>query len=248
MKENNLKTIFTYLFICFILCNCTTFTGEPIEKTFELPSTYTELQVEDAIDVIISNEQDQISVITTEKIINDIIIDNIDNKLHIYVKKKFHINTPNIEVILPYNSNLQKIKLSGAAEFKSILTLKNKEIDIDLSGASDLKCDIEADKIKIKLSGASDASLSGKTNTLAIELSGASNITKKIIDNHYSLVCNQCECNLSGASDAYIHCNDNINIINLSGASNLHYTGNAKITLNDGNSIAGSSNISHDTL
>jgi hypothetical protein len=43
-------------------------------------------------------------------------------------------------------------------------------------------------------------------------------------------------------------CNDNINIINLSGASTLHYTGNAKITLNDGDNISGSSDIIHDTL
>ncbi|MBR4154764.1 MAG: DUF2807 domain-containing protein, partial [Paludibacteraceae bacterium] len=90
--------------------------------------------------------------------------------------------------------------------------------------------------------------LCGETNTLSIESSGASSITKKIIDNHYSLICNQCECDLSGSSDVNIHCNDNINIINLSGASNLHYTGNAKITLNDGDNISGSSDIIHDTL
>ena len=282
----NLKTTLLYLFICTIFCNCSTFTGEQIEKTFDIDNSYTELQIENSIEVIISNEQNQISVITTDKLINDVVIDKINNKLRLYLKKNFHIYRSEIKIILPHNPNLQKVELHNASEFQSEFALINKDIDINLSGASDFQCDIEADEIEIELSGSSDfkgnliaqninielsgasdikgnltaqntnielsgssdATLLGETNTLSIESSGASSITKKIIDNHYSLICNQCECDLSGSSDAYIHCNDNINIINLSGASSLHYTGNAKITLNDGDNISGSADIIHDTL
>ena len=263
----NLKTTLLYLFICTIFCNCTTFTGEKIEKTFDIDNSYTELQIENAINVIASNEQDQISVITTEKLINDVVIEKTDNKLRLYLKKNIHLYRSDIKIILPYNPNLQEIELSGASNFQSEFTLKNEKIDINLSGASDFQCDIEAKEIEIELSGSadfkgnliaqninielsgsSDATLCGETNTLSIKSSGASSITKKIINNHYSLICNQCECDLSGSSDVYIHCNDNINIINLSGASSLHYTGNAKITLNDGDNISGSSDIIHDTL
>ena len=282
----NLKSTLFYLFICTIFCNCTTFTGEQIEKTFDIDNSYSELQIENSIEVIISNEQDQISVITTDKLINDVVIDKINNKLRLYLKKNFHIYRSEIKIILPHNPNLQKVELHNASEFQSEFALINKDIDINLSGASDFQCDIEADEIEIELSGSSDfkgnliaqninielsgasdikgnltaqntnielsgssdATLLGETNTLSIESSGASSITKKIIDNHYSLICNQCECDLSGSSDAYIHCNDNINIINLSGASSLHYTGNAKITLNDGDNISGSADIIHDTL
>ena len=74
----NLKSTLFYLFICTIFCNCTTFTGEQIEKTFDIDNYYTELQIEDAINVIISNEQDQISIITTENLINDVVIEKID--------------------------------------------------------------------------------------------------------------------------------------------------------------------------
>ena len=263
----NLKTTLLYLFICTIFCNCTTFTGEKIEKTFDIDNSYTELQIENAINVIVSNEQDQISVITTEKLINDVVIEKTDNKLRLYLKKNIHLYRSDIKIILPYNPNLQEIELSGASDFQSDFALQSKEIDIDISGASDFQCDIKADEIEIELSGSadfkgnliaqninielsgsSDATLCGETNTLSIKSSGASSITKKIINNHYSLICNQCECDLSGSSDVYIHCNDNINIINLSGASSLHYTGNAKITLNDGDNISGSSDIIHDTL
>ena len=265
--KTKLKITLLFLFICTIFCNCSTFSGKKIEKTFDIDNSYTELIVKDAIEVIISNEQDQISVITTENLINDVIIEKTDNRLRLYLKKNIRIYRSDLKIILPYNPNLQKIELSGASNFQSELTLKNEEIDINISGASDFQCDIEAKEIEIELSGASDikgnliaqnldielsgasdATLSGETNTLSIELSGASNMVKKIIDNRYSLICNQCECDLSGASDAYIHCNDNINIINLAGASNLHYTGNAKITLNDSDNISGSSDIIHDTL
>ena len=87
----NLKTTLFYLFICTIFCNCSTFTGEQIEKTFDIDNYYTELQIEDAINVIISNEQNQISIITTENLINDVVIEKIDNKLRLYLKKNFHI-------------------------------------------------------------------------------------------------------------------------------------------------------------
>ena len=84
----NLKSTLFYLFICTIFCNCSTFTGEQIEKTFDIDNFYTELQIEDAINVIISNEQNQISIITTENLINDVVIEKIDNKLRLYLKKK----------------------------------------------------------------------------------------------------------------------------------------------------------------
>ncbi|MEE1090049.1 MAG: hypothetical protein UH103_01340, partial [Paludibacteraceae bacterium] len=48
----NLKTTLFYLFICTIFCNCSTFTGEQIEKTFDIDNYYTELQIEDAIKFI----------------------------------------------------------------------------------------------------------------------------------------------------------------------------------------------------
>ncbi len=282
----NLKTKLLCLFLCTIFCSCSTFTGEKIEKVFDIDNSYSKLRVEDDINVIISNEQDQISVIATGNIINNVVIEERDNKLRLYLAKNNLISRSNIQIILPYNPNLQEVELNGASKFQSEFALKNKEIDIDLSSASDFKCDIEADEIEINLSessdfrgnltaqnidieqsgssdlegnitaqnidielhGSADATLIGETDRLTIKLSGSSNITKKIIDNHYSLICNQCECDLSGSSDAYIHCNDNINIINLSGSSKLHYTGNAKITLNYGDNISGSSDIIHDTL
>ena len=133
----NLKTTLFYLFICTIFCNCSTFTGEQIEKTFDIDNIYTELQIEDAINVIISNEQDQISIISTENLINDVAIEKIDNKLRLYLKKNFHIYRSEIKIILPHNPNLQKVELHGASDFQSDFALQSKEIDIDISGASD---------------------------------------------------------------------------------------------------------------
>lgn len=249
--------------VLFAFCSCQEFAGDPVTKEFNIEKSYTELQVEDAFIVTVSDEVSQASVTVGENLMPKVVVEVVNNTLKIRLKGNHSSYGSDMKVILPYNADLTGVDLSGASEFHSEYGLYGEEVEIDLSGASDFYCDIEADEIDmdlsgssniygnvsakmldIDLSGASDAKLEGQVGTLKLDLTGASNIVKNIAGNRYTLVCDQCEGSVSGASNVYIHCDGSIKV-SLSGASDLHYTGNASTA---GCSTSGASEIIHDVL
>lgn len=257
-----------YLFVLSALVllafsSCKKIAGDPITKEFVIEGTYTELEVHNDFDVTVSDAATEIIITAGEKIMPKVMVEIVDNTLKIHLKPLTFNYGAKMTVILPYNADLTSVDLSGASEFHSGYGLYGEKVEVELSGASDFYCDIEADEIDMNLSGASyaegtidasdldldmsgasDVTLKGQVTTLNLDLSGASSIKKTLIGSRYGFECDFCNGKLSGASDAYIHCNMNIKV-DLSGASDLHFTG-------DGNpadsSTSGGSNIYHDVL
>ena len=135
-----------------------------------------------------------------------------------------------------------EVELSGASDF--YCDIEANEIDMDISGASHFTGTIDASNLDLDMSGASDATLMGQVTTLDLDLSGASSIKKTINGSSYGFECDVCKGEMSGASDAYIHCNSIIKV-NLSGGSDLHYTG---VAITTDSNCTGGSNIIHDVL
>ena len=229
--------------VLFAFSSCQKYAGNPITKDFYIEGSYTELQVEDAFDVTVSDDATQITITAGENVMPNVVVEIVDNTLKIYLKG-WHINRgADMTVILPYNPDLTSVDLSGASEFHSEYGLEGQKVEVELSGAADFYCDVVADEIDmeasgassingnvtatdldLELSGASNATLMGQVNKLDIELSGASDIKKTVEGGRYGLVCDQCEGSMSGSCNAYIHCDGRI-CVDLSGASTLHYTG-----------------------
>jgi hypothetical protein len=275
-----------YLFVLstlvlFAFSSCQKFAGTPITKDFSIEGSYTELEVHNAFDVTVSDAVDAITITVGENVMPKVVVEVVDNTLKIYLKPVGNIYGGEMKAIIPYNANLTSVDLSGASEFRSEYGLDGDkvlvelsgasdfycdinanevnidlsgssnfygeiladEIDMDLSGSSDIESELSADELDLDLSGASDATLEGEVDNLKIKMTGSSNIVRKVVGNHYALVCNQCEGTISGASKAFIHCDGTIRV-NLSGASDLHFTG-------DGNpadsSTSGGSNIIHES-
>lgn len=227
-----------------VLCGCSKTDGDPITKEFGINNTYTELNVSHAFNVTVSDEVTQVTVTAGDRIMPKVIVEEKNGKLTIRLKN-LTVANGSLTALIPYNSNLKDVDLSGASEFHSQHPIAAQSVSINLSGASRFYGEIVATtKLDINLSGKSDATLTGTVGILDLELSGASNIMQTIVGNEYGLSCNNCEGDLSGASTAYIHCDGTI-AINLSGASTIHYTGNASTS---GCSLSGSSNVIHDVL
>ncbi|MBO4599106.1 MAG: DUF2807 domain-containing protein [Bacteroidales bacterium] len=224
------------------LCGCSKWAGDPITQEFSIDGTYTELQVEDAFDVYVSNEVSQITVTAGDNIMPKVKVEKNGDKLEIYLKGWSTSYGSDMKVLLPANPNLQKVNLSGASDFYGDLAADN--VEIVLSGSSDIEGSVAATNLSITLSGSSDATLEGQVGKLILALSGSSDLEKKMVGNHYALSCDECEGTISGSSEAYIHCDGNIKV-KVSGSSSLHYTGYATTT---GSSTSGSSDIEHDAF
>ena len=224
-------------------CGCSKMDGDPITKEFSITGSYTALDVDDAFDVTVSDTVSQAVVTAGDNIISKVRVEKDGNTLKIYLKG-WTVSHSKMNVTLPYNPDLTSVDLSGASGFRSSFTLQGQKIEIECSGASDFYGFVEADELELDLSGASDATIDGTANKLGMDISGSSDLKQKIVDNRYSLVCNQCKCSISGSSDVYIHCDGTISG-SVSGSSNLHYTGNAATS---GCSTSGGSSVSHDVL
>lgn len=244
-------------------CSCSEWAGDPITQKFNIDGTYTELEVEDAFDVVVSDTATMITITAGENVMPKVKVVNSGDKLSIYLKGWASNRGKDMTVIIPYNPDLKKVDLSGASDFYSDFPLRGQNVEIELSGASDFYGDIEAEEVdmdlsgassvkgnvtaselELDMSGASDAMLTGQVSTLKLGLSGASSLKKSIVGSHYAFACGGCEGSMSGSSDAYIHCDGSITV-SLSGASDLYYTGSA---VTRGSSTSGGSNIVHDEL
>ena len=226
--------------VLLALGSCNKFLLSDIIETneYSIEGTYTELQVENAFDVTVSDTATKITVYADQNVMPYVIVEKVGDKLKIHLKSfNFNIGMVLNEVVLPYNPDLKKVNLSGDSEFHSAYGLEGDEVEVKLSGASDFYCDIDAEEVEIDLSGASTINGNLTATELDLDLSGASNAT---LTGQVTTL----DIELSGASNAYLHCDGSIKV-SLSGASDLHYTGDASTT---GSNTSGGSDLIHDKL
>ncbi len=117
---------------------------------------------------------------------------------------------------------IDRLSISGACDVFINGTLKAEDLNINQSGASDLKGKIVVNKLSVDLSGASDITISGSAMQLKVEASGASDFKG------FDLVTDICNANASGASDIKITVNRELSA-HASGASDVRYKGNGVI-------------------
>lgn len=205
--------------VLFAFCSCSKFAGEPITKDFSISGAYNALEVEDAFDVTVSDLATQVTITAGEKVMPNVVVETVDSTLKIYLKG-WHTNLgKEMTVILPYNFDLRSVDLSGASEFHSEYGLEGNKVEVELSGASDFYCDIDADEVDINLSGASNFIGEVLADEIEMDLTGSSNIKGYVEALDLDL-------ELSGASDATLEGQVDMLMINLSGASNIKKTVN----------------------
>jgi putative autotransporter adhesin-like protein len=114
---------------------------------------------------------------------------------------------------------LESLDGSGACDFIINGGFKGSSLKIKLSGACDVKGNIDFDNVDLSLSGASTLKVNGNVKNIKISASGASDVK------NYDLVTDNCIADISGASDIKITVNQSLNA-KASGASSLYYKGN----------------------
>lgn len=150
--------------------------------------------------------------------------------------------------------DINAIEATGASDIHIVNTIVSPKMNIKLSGASDLKGNIEGGTIIYNISGASDCRNQVEANTIAINGEGASRIELSGKVDDLSVI-------VSGASDARLYELSSKGAIlkaagasniqatvaeivkaNASGASNINYRGNPSVKESK---ASGASNIKH---
>lgn len=212
-----------YLFIlsaivlfAFTSCNKIILSGNNITEEFIIDGSYTELCVENAFEVTVTDAVDQITITTDENVMPKVLVEKDGDKLKIHLKPlSINIGTDlELKVLLPYNADLTNVDLSGASEFRSEYGLVGEMVEVELSGASDFYCNINAHKVDVDLSGASNFYGDILANEADVDLSGSSDIEGTVDVPEFDL-------GLDGASDAKLLGQVAKLKINLTGASNI---------------------------
>ncbi|AFK03125.1 phage shock protein C, PspC [Emticicia oligotrophica DSM 17448] len=113
-----------------------------------------------------------------QDVLDDIDFDLRGNTLEIDHKDKFSFGRRNstirINITLP---TLERLDVSGASTIKVLgFKDKNRDLAIELTGASKAAIDVEARKIEFDASGASKADLRGSAEKINVDVSGACQI------------------------------------------------------------------------
>ena len=219
IKKMKKHLIILSTLVLFAFCSCSKFAGEPVTKDFSISGAYNALEVEDAFDVTVSDAATQITITAGEYVMPNVVVETVDSTLKIYLKG-WHTNRgKDMTVILPYNFDLRSVDLSCAAEFHSEYGLEGNKVNVELSGASEFYCDINADDVDIDVSGASDFIGNVSADEIDMDLSGVSNIRGNVDAEDLDL-------ELSGASHATFEGQVGTLKFNLSGASDIKKTMN----------------------
>ncbi|MEM6523316.1 MAG: PspC domain-containing protein [Bacteroidota bacterium] len=133
---------------------------------------------------------------------------------------KFNTRKRDIEivVVMPY---LHEIDINGASKIY-IQELRQRDLNIQLEGASYLKAEVDIDNLVIEAAGASEIELKGSGMELTAEMRGASNLDA------YQYEVKRATVDASGAASAKVYVTDEI-IMDESFISNVKFKGGATI-------------------
>jgi len=115
--------------------------------------------------------------------------------------------------------NLKEISASGGSDVYGKGNWEMDDLEINLSGGSDLEMELTANNLECNASGGSDIDLIGSADNIDISCSGGSDVeARKFMVKH-------CTVSASGGSDVEIHATESIDA-SASGASDITYKGN----------------------
>ena len=211
--------------------------GETTTIDYEF-ADFTAINVSDAFNVeIVQDAIDPHVSITIDIILTqylDVYVRN--NRLYIGLEDHIYARGNAVQLGTIYIAGpLNDIKASGASQLIIEETMKIEDLDIELSGASQLTGVVNVTSLDVEVSGASTLSLEGKALYYRVDASGASSARG------YELISNHADIEVSGASSCMLSVADALSV-EASGASNVRYKGDPTILRKE---LSGASNLIH---
>lgn len=188
-------------------------------------SQFSNIKVSGAIDVYVRQDSvSSVKVEADENLQQYIMVENDGSTLDIYPKQGVNLKPSKTIKVFVSAPAFSHFRASGACDIFSenkITSLEN--IEINLSGASDVKMEVKAPKVDASLSGAGTITLKGETRDFEVDGSGSTDIKC------YDLMAENTKVRLSGAGDAEVFASVNLDV-RVSGAADVRYKGNATVS------------------
>ena len=165
-------------FMLLVLCGlCTACKKDNVSVTVSYPVTdnYTALDVSSAFDVVVCDTISEAKVTVRGGEHKNVIFKVEDGTLKIGFKSSlFNWHHGSAKVLLPRNIKLCDLELSGASSFRG--DLQGDEVEVDASGSSNFYGNVSGPEVNIDLSGSSDFEGNIDADRFDLEASGSSSL------------------------------------------------------------------------
>lgn len=187
------------------------------------------------IDLYLKSGKESVAISASESVRPHVKTEVVDGILRIGFEN--HWRGFNMGKVKAYVSveTLEKLGASGGSNIYLENEITCKDLNVELSGGSNLKGKLNANNLDMDQSGGSGADLAGNVKNLKIESSGGSDL------HGYDLITDNVNISASGGSNSYFTANKEISIV-ASGGSDVHYKGQAVIKRINS---SGSSSVTH---
>ncbi len=227
-----MKKIFLFSFFALLIFSSCRFMGWKgingsgnIVTQSRTTQRFNSVDVSGAIDVYVKQDSSQQTIkVETDDNLQEYIDIHEDNGV-LYISQRDNYSLDPSKKIKVYVSAtyFKRFNISGASNIYSENKLVSSEtLDIDMSGASEIKLDVKAPRINADITGASSVRISGETKDFNVEGSGASDIKS------FDLMTENTTLDISGACSAEVFASVKLDV-EASGASGIKYKGNAAV-------------------
>ncbi|HEY4111708.1 head GIN domain-containing protein [Puia sp.] len=217
-----------FLVIPLFLASCQGLTGKRIHGNGNVRTEdrqvndFKNVEVGGAAKVLVSQgDHPSVKIEGDENLLPYMEVSQEGDRIFIREKKGYHLlptHDMRVYVTAPvYNS----IQASGACDIIGQTKISNPEsLDLHVSGAGDIKMEIDAPKLSAEVTGSGSIYLKGQTKDVSLDLTGAGHA------HCYELLAENTKVEISGAGSAEVYASVKLDA-QVSGAGDVKYKGNA---------------------
>lgn len=198
-----------------------------VETESRLVSSFNGVDVSGAIDVYVRQDSmNSVKVEADENLLEYIEVHNENSTLHIHEREGVNLRpSHNIKVYIA-GPDFRRFEASGACKIISENRVVGTEtVEVDASGACEVKMEIKAPKVDAGLSGACRIEMKGETRDFHVHGSGSTDIRC------YDLLAENVDVEITGAGEAEVYASVKLDV-SVSGAGSVKYRGNANVNQN----------------
>jgi hypothetical protein len=224
------KYLFIALGLTLILGSCRHFWGKRVRGNGNIKTedrsvgNFKNVDVSGATNVYVSQGQEgqhTVKIEGDENLLPYIEVIQEGDKIIVRTRQGFNLEPTGdmkVYVSAPIYNN---IDVSGACDIIGQSKITNPEdLSMHVSGAGDIKMEVDAPRLKAEVSGSGSINLKGQTKEVELELTGAGHA------HCYDLLSENTSVNISGAGSAEVFASVKLDAT-VSGAGDVSYKGNA---------------------
>ncbi len=222
------RIIFLFAFLAFTTQSCYYLGGKRvrgngnIETDERSVSAFDEVEVHGAMDVYVTQgELRPVRIEGDENLLKYIDIEQQGNAIEIRTRPGYNLRPKKKIKVYVTSPAYSRLDVSGACNIYSENKLSgNQPIELEVSGAGDIKVDVDAPKVTAGISGSGSVEMKGETRDFDLRLSGAGKARC------YDMKAENTKVDISGAGSAEVYASVNLDA-EVSGAGSVKYKGNA---------------------